>query len=112
MERKVNGHFDDPNSTRDITGITPEEFNVLINLLIQKYESTEIMFSMDIDKRKELVLKSAIAFDLDAISTGYDKFIDGVLNKMAEEYNIIYKFLQEINQPYPGADYTYLEGLN
>jgi hypothetical protein len=36
MTRKVNGHFADSNSTRDILGITPREFALMITAL-QKY---------------------------------------------------------------------------
>lgn len=39
MERIVHGHYADPNSTRDITGITPDEFSFLIDLLIEKKEN-------------------------------------------------------------------------
>lgn len=50
MERTINGHYRDPQSTRDITGITPHEFRVLIDLLREGIKCLDAFLTLPDDE--------------------------------------------------------------
>lgn len=109
MQRIVNGHYADPNSTRDIVGITPKQFNIIIGVLQQSYQAIELMLSAEPEKRR---LFFQAGLDAELLPDGAPQTADGVeaelLFKEEQEIdrmNTIYEILKDINQPYPGAVY-------
>ncbi len=105
MQRIVNGHFADPNSTRDITGITPEEFKCLIEILCEKYKSIEQVYGMDENERDKILFQIELQINPDADMQKVKKQAKETFEKWTDQYRIIYNFLTAINQPYPGAEY-------
>lgn len=108
MERIVNGHYADPKSTRDIIGITPAEFEVIIASLIQYHASLEMILSSTTEQRQGL-FQSVVDNDLaDNGQNALDIEQNLIKNeeRLVVHYDRTYKILTAINQPYLGASYT------
>ena len=58
IERKVNGHFMAPDSTRDLSGISPDEFNHIRLAVIASIREAEAFMAMN-DQEVELYLQNA-----------------------------------------------------
>lgn len=111
MERIVHGHFADPQSTRDIVGIKPEEFEVIIEAL-QQLHKTYFAFLAATEEQQVDLIKQVMSTEIDDeiidIKPGEQEIIRSFDNKnetMIGFYNLSYTILSELNQPYPGAEY-------
>jgi len=58
------------------------------------------------DNAKGLTCMQSMAEACDKDFTIDNKTIEKMKITLSNQYNVIYKFLQEINQPYPGANYS------
>lgn len=103
MERIVNGYYDDPKSTRDILGITPTEFELLISCLQEQYNAATKFFELSEDE-KVAIAGSLSVFGPEGVVSKKD-IVEIVENIFITRYELVYKILSEINQPYPGATY-------
>lgn len=109
MERIVHGKFDDPESTRDIVGITPAEYEVIIEALRLYHKSLMQLLSTDADQRRELFIFSCNEnlFAFDRLQTAEDT--EASFKKREEQlighYSSSYEILAQLNKPYPGATY-------
>lgn len=120
MVKVVNGHHSDPGSTRDLIGITPAEFDLLVRLLQEKYKGIKQVFLMP-DESLEQLLNLIKESDPESFSwfnnkpefKNLDKAgqLDFVRTFFSNDYNLIYKILADINQPYPGANYPDWDGI-
>lgn len=108
MQRIVNGHYADPNSTRDITGITPAEFEFLVRCL-QYYHFACLKFCEGSQEEQEDFIKQIAKISFGVENNLSIENLREVALKVKEQYTldygISYTFLAAINQPYPGADY-------
>lgn len=108
MERIVHGHYADPNSTRDIVGITPVEFEFLIRCIQQYHHSVLKLAEASPEERKAFFkqLASSNLLDVnDVTEEDLMKASDKMLEAFENDYGTSYEFLKALNQPYPGADY-------
>ncbi len=109
MERIIHGHYADPDSTRDIIGITPHQFEILIMILQQFHVSTQEMLTATEEERADLFKRMAtskIGRNMGQDERGLDMMIRDMENDLINSYNVSYEFLAGINQPYPGASYN------
>ncbi len=108
MQRIVNGHYADPNSTRDITGITPIEFEFLVRCIQQYHFSITKLIEASPQEQDEFfssMAETQIAKDMNATVDGIKKAAEKIKQQFETDYGISYNFLKAINQPYPGATY-------
>ncbi len=108
MERIINGHYDDPDSTRDIIGITPHQFEILIMILQQFHVSTQEMLTATEEERKDLfkrMASSQLVKSMGQDERDFEMVVKDLEKQLIEGYNVSYEFLAAINQPYPGANY-------
>lgn len=107
MKRIVHGHYADPDSTRDIIGITHAEFETMITALQHYHKSMELLLSSTPEERK-LFFEAGLASMIDDPECTADKIEDAMRlteEKNINHYNTSYEILSAINQPYPGAEY-------
>ncbi|RTL56247.1 MAG: hypothetical protein EKK37_17390 [Sphingobacteriales bacterium] len=103
MERIVNGYYADPNSTRDLVNISPEEFALIVEALQMMYNTIDILMMADSSERMNMAKLSLTIQNKDV---EFPELTDGdVVYLFGEKQGIIYNILKEINQPYPGATY-------
>jgi hypothetical protein len=108
MERIVHGHYADPNSTRDIVGITPVEFEFIIRCIQQHHIAMYKFAEASEEERINLVdqIKASLMFnEMGVTGEKLDEAASKMLQQFQEDYGISYEILKVINQPYPGADY-------
>lgn len=108
MQRIVHGHYADPNSTRDIIGITPVEFEFLIRVIQQYHVSLLKLAESSHNERVEFarqLAESVLGIDANVTKEDMQNAINITLQQFESDYGISYKFLRDLNQPYPGADY-------
>lgn len=105
MERIVNGYYDDPNSTRDIRGILPNEFNVIVRALQAQYKAYSALLLASDEERLRFAELAAIATGT-TINKSNLKDLSSIKVRLyvAMELGSIDKILTDINQPYPGDD--------
>lgn len=110
MQRIVHGNYADPNSTRDIIGITPEEFAVIIDALQNFHNTMQMIYSMDPGDRNLFIKNSLQAGFFDGGGSISVNEVEAAINERSEaiasNYALSYKILEAINKPYPGADYS------
>lgn len=110
MQKLVIGQYDDPNSFRSLVFITPDEFRVMITALQNHYKQIELLYAIPDDELFKIIDFSKLseyADEKERICT--EKELLAASRKYKEnvalDYNILYNILQDINQPYPGANY-------
>lgn len=105
MQRIINGHYADPDSIRDITGITGEEFGVIIESLQAYYKTMQLLVEATPEQRKVLHDTTAEiqGEEKNVIDQEIFKDEDTLSDIAAEKQSLLYKILHEINQPDPGA---------
>ena len=109
MERIVNGHYADPNSTRDLIGITPTEFSCLVSTLQNQYKQCEVIFGLSDEGIKQMIIGNLGIFDKIASDIDWDTVtnkIDAFREYMSQQRDTLLEIIAAINQPYPGADYS------
>lgn len=109
MERIVHGHYADPDSTRDIIGITPKEFEIIISALQLFYNSWEQLLALSKSDRSEFFeacKKAGFVNNEAATAEGVEEFLSSAEDDIVKSYNTAYEILRDINQPYPGANYN------
>lgn len=103
MKKTINGNFDDPNSTRDLTGISPEQFSVLVSCVQATIIQSEVLKGLSDDE-----LKLAIA----SMTTEQVSIEEAVefIQHLDKHIAIASEILEAINAPYEGAIYETPQG--
>lgn len=108
MERIVNGHYADPESTRDIVGLTPFQFETIISGLQFFHKSLEMLLSSTPEMRKAFLM-SDVSKDMIGVDEvdfeAQEKHLIEREEIYVQQYHETYEILKAINQPYPGAEY-------
>lgn len=110
MERIVNGHYADSESTRDITGLSPSQFATIITALQSFYKGLENLMTATPEERRgivEMMLQSSMSDSIGGLTP--DNINERIMKHeetLISNYNNAYDILAVINQPYPGAEYN------
>lgn len=102
MQRVVNGHFSNPNSTRNLIGITPAEFELMIRVIQERIKGLDYLFAMPAASRTAAFQKMAEQLGEVDLTVAY-KTMQELEEYYTNDYNLMYKILNDINQPYPGT---------
>jgi|CXWL01.1.fsa_nt_gi hypothetical protein len=110
MQRIVHGHYADPESTRDITGIKKKEFEMLVAALKHYNQSYDMLLSATATERKSFfvsTVNSGIVSEYPGCNDPeeFEQAIKYLEDDLIEKNNIVYEILVAINQSYPGAEY-------
>lgn len=101
MQRIVNGHYANPDSTRDLLGITQGEFELIIRIIQERIKGLDMLFELPEDSRAVALQQMAEMHSLD-VGDAY-KTMQQLEDYFTNDYNLMYKILSDINQPYPGT---------
>lgn len=103
MQRIVHGHHANPNSTRDIVNISPDQFETIISSLQTFHKSMEAIMASRPEDRKlllEMIVKSELVDISDMTAEEMEEKLKNSEEKMLTNYRNSYDILVAINQPY------------
>lgn len=100
IKRIVHGHFADPSSTRDITGLSGTHLECLINVLQACHMGGAMLAEMSLDEARQYFQ----SYNNGATLT--DDEVRATINNEMLAAKHLTEILEAINQPYEGAIYN------
>lgn len=100
IRRIVHGHFADPSSTRDITGLSGKHLECLINVLQACHLGGAMLSEMSLDEARQYFQ----SYNNGATLT--DEEVQTTLENELWAAKHLTEILEAINQPYEGAIYN------
>ena len=99
IKKIVHGHFADPNSTRDITGLSGKHLECLINVLKACHLGGAMLAEMSIEEARQYFQS------FNNGKTLSDQEIKDTIENELQAAKHLAEILEAINQPYEGAVY-------
>ena len=98
MERKINGEYKDPESTRDLLGLLPTDYRILIDLMREGIKQTEALINLpDEDFIKTYKQMFNVKLDL--------KQVKMIKDQCVADMSHARKMMLVVNEPYENAIY-------